>query len=554
MALMAGCSGGTTTNSNTTDNTSDTNSTTDDTNTTDTSTDSSTAQVGTIVEQTVGADQGTIYNSEPGTYLRDKITVAISSDGGSFDPLAGFVSWGSSNFPDFQYLFRYDRDGNLQPELVKEWEQIDDLTYQMTLWDCIYDSDGNQITTDDVIYSVNAFVDAGNSGAVSSLDHIEKVDDYTFLWVNSTPFLVGQALKQWTNVKVWSEKAYNEHDFTTDPVATGAYIMTEYVPGSTVIYTANEDFWMNKVDFPDDYVLPIYDYQNVREIEFQIIQDASSRAIALEMGSIDLSDSLNAIDVDNFGEDSGISRVELPQDPPIAFVFNCNEASACSDVNVRKAICYAIDNVSIASSLEVTATAAYGWSPRMYDAPESWTTGEGRDWYNYDLSKAQEYLDASDYDGQAITIMYSSGGVGVEDVAIILQGALKELGLNIELYATESSTARDVRKDPTKWDLAFDTFGGGNYVYAVSGNLSNFNNNGYAAMLIDDEKLDELYTLIQNDNTEENIATWEQYVFEENCYAYSICLYSNVTACLSDVNVALTPKNQSVPNACTFND
>lgn len=515
-------------------------------------------------EQNVSDKSGDLAAEASDGYLREKVTIAISSDGSTFDPFT-MARWGNITFPFFQGLALTDSAGKLHLEMLRSIEKVDDVTYNCELWDCIYDSEGNHITADDVLWSINKFSDMGNTGAVNKLDYLEKTGDYTFIWHCNAPFDVGEYEKNLSNTKVLSQKAYEARGndgMTSEPVGTGPYMLESYVPGSTVVITANEDFWMKNIT--DEAWLEenfyVSDYQNVKTIEYQVIQDAGSRAIALEMNMIDAADSLNAADVDNFIANPalGVVPVELEQDPPVAYYYNCNEVSPCSDVNLRKAICYALDNVAIAAGISFPGQAAYGMSPRMYDAPESWTTGEGRDYYEYNLDLAKEYLAQSSYAGESLVVMYQEMNA-FPDVVVMMQAALKEIGVNVTLLPADFAVLNEYSTDYTKWDITYAIMGGGNYLSAVLKKFwtedSAASNNGNQVTGIVDEHLDELFVALKDDANDQTISAWDEYFTDDMCYGYAICLYSTQTACREDINCVLTGAQHNLtPNAFTFTE
>jgi ABC-type transport system substrate-binding protein len=486
-------------------------------------------------------------------YLRDKVVMSASSDGGTFDPYS-HSSFTASNLI-FQCLLRQDTDGNIRYELAKSVEQVDDLHWTITLWDNIHDSEGNPLTASDVVFSIDKLIETGNESQVSKLDHLEIVDDYTLTWVCNEPFGTGDMEKQLSDPKIVTQAAYESHDFTNDPIGTGSYVLTQYVPGSTVVIEADEDFWMK--DLPDDVKadLWVYDVQNVREIEFSIIADASTRAIALETGDIDIADSLDGSDAQAFASNDAISVVDVPVDPPAAFIFNCSEQSPLQDLNLRQAVCYALDNQAIIDGLTCPANMVYGISPRMYDAPEEWSTG--REYYDYDIEKAKELVEASGYNGEEITLMYSSS-VAFDALALMMQSQLGAIGINVNLYCVENSVIHTAMFDDTQWDIRLDTLGGGNYigkiVYKFTSMDSENNLHGRNIMMIEDEKLDELSEAVYLEKTDENIAEWDEYFTYEKCYAYAVFGYSEQTACRSDVIPAFGIRYAIMPNACTFTD
>jgi len=320
-----------------------------------------------------------------------------------------------------------------------------------------------------------------------------------------------------------------------------------------VLLAVNEDFWMK--DLPEEVRkdLWVYCQQNVRYIEYQIIQEASSRAIALEMGTIDVADSIQSADIEAFQSNPDITVVKLPVDPPVAMVFNCNEVSPTSDENLRKAICTAINNAEIAAGLSIPAYAVYGINPNMYDAPADWLTG--REYYDYSLDKVKEYLAASNYGGEELVLMYNS--IPAHDgSAIMIQSQLKAAGINVKLYSADMSVLITDQYDASKWDMRFQILGGGSYLSATIKYFASKDHmndlNGLQVMLIEDTELDELFDALDKDNSEANIDAWDDYFTYDKCYGYGIVGYYDQTACRSDVIVALGSHNAICPNACTF--
>lgn len=543
IALLAGCSNNTSTNNgdNTTPN-----------NTSDNNTGSNTSN---NAENNGGTSDNAQNATEAGTYLRDKMVISAQSDGGTLDPFASSSQWGSAAMTTlvFQHLANIDSDGTLYYEIAKSFEKVDDTHYTLTIWDCVYDSEGNSITADDVIWSFDQMINTGNIGAINKFDHFEKIDDYTLTWVCNAPFTVGELEKNLSNCNIVCQATYEAHgsDMTTAPVGSGPYKLKDYTVGSTVVLEADEDFWMVK----NGIELSKWDLQNVKELEYQIIQDASSRAIALEMGTIDLADSLDAADVDAFASNPDITPVLQPQDPPIAYLYNCSDDSPFADVNLRKAVAYALDNDAIAEALAVPAYAVYAVAPRMWDAPDEWL--DGRDYYNYDPEKAAECLAESSYNGESLKLMYTSS-TAVDGAVIMIQQQLKEVGINVELLNLDMTITMLYQYETDQWDFRLITLGGGNYTPQVlkwfwSGEVTAHFDNNETLMMVPDAKLDALYEAVLADNSEENINAWDDYFTYEMCYGYGICCYSNQTACRTGINIVMGgSQNTPLPNASTF--
>lgn len=483
-----------------------------------------------------------------GGYVADNLTVASSSDGGTFDPFASFVNWGDATMTGliFQHLIMNDFDYNVYYEIAKEITQVDDTHWQLVIWDCVYDTAGNQITMDDIVWCYDQVIASGNMGAIPKFVKMEKVDDFTGVMELSEPFGAGDFDKHFGNVTILSKTTYEDvagGDMTTNPIGTGPYKLKDYTVGSEVVLEVNEDYWGNKAGIDDPF-----DEQNFKTITYEIIQDASSRAIALEMGTVDVCDNMEAVDIKNL-DASEFNLINCPVRPPVAIVLNANEASVLSSKELRQAILYGLDNAAIAASLGLPAEQVYGLQPAMVDAPDSWTTGEGRSYYDYDPDKVAELLAESGYDGKEITLLYVSSTV-TDAAAIQIQAQLKKVGIAIKLLSVDQTTAMDYQYDATKWDIRIATLGGGAYMSQTvkswwSQDIAQHVDNGENFSLVPD-----VYVALRDDPSEENINAWDEY-FNEQAYGYSICSYANQTAC----NGAYQPSIQGnsgwsvVPNA-----
>ena len=167
-------------------------------------------------------------------------------------------------------------------------------------------------------------------------------------------------------------------------------------------------------------------------------------------------------------------------------------------------------------------------------------------------------LAQSNYGGETLTIMYMAMGVS-EDVVVLLQSSLREIGINAELLPAEMSVLQDYRTDYDKWDLFFEIMGGGSYFKNVTKRFTTADaadkNNGNQPMGIIDEHLDELFAAMDADSNPETIRAWHDYFTYDQCYGYGILNYYDQTAALDSVNVVIVGnQNKLVPGAFTFND
>ncbi len=495
-----------------------------------------------------------------GNYLFDKLICSVSTDGAQFDPFVG-NTWSSIHLNSliYQKLANVDAYGNLYYCMLKSVEEVDDTHYRLVLWDCIYDSEGNHITASDVDFSFQQIIANGRGGSISKFDHFDIEDDYSLVWVCSSPFTMGEFEKQLSNVVICSQAAYEasgETGMSSTPVGTGPYVLSSYVPGSTVVLEANENYWMRNLS--DDVKSELYatEAQNVKTLEFQIIQDSATRAIALEMGTIDVADALDGADVDVMYATGDYSLVTMPETAPFTLSFNCDEQSVCSDLRIRQAICYALDTEKIVNGISLPGEAAGCLLPNQADTPDEWLTEEYADsYYAYDLDKAHELMEEAGYDGEKIEIVYIDSNPRT-DMVIMIQSQLQSAGFNVDITALDAPLLDIAVTDPSEFDIRILTMGGG---YYVSNAVSQFAQseveqtigNGLNINFVSDDKLEELIKAENEDNSVENINALADYITFDQCYAYSILTYSKVTLCSDEIDGSSLYTYELSPNAAT---
>lgn len=129
-----------------------------------------------------------------------------------------------------------------------------DPTWKMLLADsCIVDKDNNSVTitikqgvkfhngdtldADDVVFSIQSWVDFGRGATIGSPSSVEKLDDYT---VRITWPSFSLSFEQWiANCFIFSKTVFEEHGvdwMLTNMVGTGPYKMTEFIPDVSISY------------------------------------------------------------------------------------------------------------------------------------------------------------------------------------------------------------------------------------------------------------------------------------------------------------------------------
>lgn len=443
--------------------------------------------------------------------------------------------------------------GELKGVLAKDWYAVDgeENAYIVELYDYITDSNGNQLTSDDVIYSFDVGYDI-YARYLRYLETIEKIDDYTFKMVlNSSS--IGAFEHILTMVYVIDQDSYEAdgEDMTSNPVGTGPYKMVNYVEGSEVVLEAREDYWQT-----DENCLVSYQYQNVKTIRFLVIPEAAQQTIALETGTVDIVNGISATSAARFEGDSGYNITYMPEKNCRTIFFNCNEASVCSNLALRQAILYAIDSSGVLSGAANSAgEVAYCWgSPAYSDVYEAWNDGN---YYEMDVEKSKALLEEAGY-GDGVTVrLLTFTGETESNIANILYGYLQQVGITLDIMQYEEALVNTYMHDFTTFDLFIPQYAASPF-YVVGAWNEKFSNTLYEDGLnycgIDDPTLQSLLQVALNADTHtEELVTELFHYLTDNAYVYGLFSAYNYT--VSNANVTSISQDNDfwlVPGSCTY--
>lgn len=453
----------------------------------------------------------------------EKICIGLQSDPKDLAPenTSGDNSLLYVNWNYYEQLFDY-RNNDYVPILAKGYTEVDDLHWQVEIYDYIYDSEGNHITADDVIFCYDNLVNSGKALKYDKYDHIEKVDDYTVEFVWTSPIDgIGDLEWPWCRTHIYSQKAYEEGNFHEKPIATGPYKVAEYTVGSRLVLEANDNYWQ-KDELRDPEHLA-----NVQTIEYDIIAETSQHVIALSTGQIQYSEYVPTENLDEFrdgGQYADGNDVYTTQGSGLRVLMGNNDSgSPMSDVNLRKAVFYALDNEAIAAAAGTGLPAKAVGTSFFPDYCEAWESAEGNYMAVCDPELAKEYLEKSSYNGEVLKILGSSNEVD-KNIMTMMQALLLNVGIETEIVAEDEALAQSDALDPTKWDMLITNAGGG----CQSGEWNRFTNynefgNGFNMAYIHDDKLQDYLTLCNSleGHTEENMTEMHQY-YLDNAYYHAL--------------------------------
>lgn len=342
------------------------------------------------------------------------------------------------------------KGGELYGLLLKSWELSDDgLTWTMHIRDNAGWSDGEPITVDDIIFSVEYFrqdtfqdyIFQADTMYFSETPVYEKVDDYTYTVTTTVPYATIFDFYA-VNFFVIPEHVFKDvpaaEFHTTDVNSTpgeivcgGPFKITEYKIGEYVKCDRNEYFW-------DDVALDT--------LYWRVAGDVNSMYEALMAGDLDFTFLIGS----KYQEavDAGMQIVRTNGASYAGFGMNTKD-EILSDINIRKAIEYIYDQqLYIDQALGGQGEEYHGLAHNMrYDDPESCVQ------YSKDLDKAKELIEASGWeigssgfyekDGKTLSITFSYEADYDDYTAMILQTMFEGTGIDFQIQGYEYSVLSD---------------------------------------------------------------------------------------------------------------
>jgi peptide/nickel transport system substrate-binding protein len=386
----------------------------------------STDDVGVVTVTTASDDSFTRKTAE-GTLTVGTMTSAADS----LDPA---LTEGIGCFPVFDQLFKFDENGELVGELVESWEYLDEENTQLQLkiHEGVMFSNGEEMTAEDVIYSLDRFDDVGSSytyWADINFDESYIVDDYTLVLVcDSANVALTSKMTTFRGsvvCKSWAESASDE-DWWDSAVGSGPYVCTENTSGSQSVFTAREDYWQGTPEY-STITVKYYTEQTTMMVDY-------------ENGVLDVCYDLNASNI-NRVMNGDVSNSTLNLDPnTLTWTIYLPQKSEDSPMNnelFRKAFVEALDmeglGIAVADDLATVADSIITAASKM-NTTDSYQ-------HVYDPEQAAADLEAAGYQPGEVTLTVTiEGGSGYKEIAEAVQAYEAEIGINVEISEADIPT------------------------------------------------------------------------------------------------------------------
>lgn len=402
----------------------------------------------------------------------ETITVGIPQDiEDSLDPhLAMAAGTREVLFNIFEGLVKPNSNGDLVPAVASEYTVDDEgKTYTFTLRDGITFHNGDPVTVEDIIASIERCADTGSGdplvAAFSNIESVTKADDKHVVITLVTPdtdFI--------SNMTTAILPASNIDNTANDPVGTGPYMYVSRSPQENIILKRYDGYWGEKA--------------YIENVTFKIISNPDTIVMNLEGGAVDMFPRVTTAQAeqlsDNFKIEEGTMNL-------VQALYLNNAAEPFDDVRVRQALCYAISPKEIMDYAFDGRGTEIGSS--MFPSFGKYYMPELNDTYNTDTEKAKSLLAEAGYpDGFEFTIKVPSNYTQHVDTAQVLKEEFKAIGVtaNIELiewssWLSDVYTGRDYEATVIGVDASTLSPRAllGRFVSDAGNNFVNFNSKEY---------------------------------------------------------------------------
>ena len=384
-------------------------------------------------------------------------------------------------------------------EEVKEGDVIKNTIYTLTLKEGLTFSDGEPITSDDVIFSYKVLSDPTydgmatfstlpiigmeeyRTGDATEIPGIEKVDDRTVkITIEGidpaviTKLGIAVAPEHYYGVGFEKGKLEGVKAVNGTPVGAGPYKF-EAFEDNVVTLTANESYFLGT--------------PKIEKLKYQVVDEAN-KLEAVKGETVDISDPQASPEMVQMVEDAGLHH-ELVDNPGYGYIGINKER--VTDINVRKGLMHLMNR---GPAIE----AYYGDLAKVIERPMttvSWAyPQDAEEYYGYNPEKALEYFTAAGYTNEGGKLMKDGEQlrveVGISDIATHPSGPIltqmkadmESMGAVLEIMDSDGAVFFDTLNSEG-WDMFVAAWGAATdpdmyQIFHTDGSTARYNTNSPA--------------------------------------------------------------------------
>ena len=374
-------------------------------------------------------------------------------------------------------LYRDPKTYEYKPLLAKSYQWVDDTTMAIELRQGVKFHNGNEMTADDVVYTLNFAADPENKVKTQRysnwIKEVVKEGPYKVKILLKEPFPAALEFLSGAN-PIYPKDYYTKvgpKGFGMAPIGTGPYKVTELEPGKKVTLVKNEDYFK---DSPKGQ-------PSIGKIVWRTLPETNTHVAELMTGSLDWIWLVPQDQAERLAKMPNLTVIAA-ETMRVGFLM-MDAADRTGELGmdnpfkklaVRRAINHAINKVAISKSL-------VGGNSRPVDSacfPTQFGCTQDVMKYEYDPGKAKKLLAEAGYPNGFETTLY---GYRNRPYAEAMVGDLAAVGIKAKLLMMQYSALREKRRGG-KVQFDFETWGSYsiNDVSAIVSHFFEFENDDMA--------------------------------------------------------------------------
>jgi peptide/nickel transport system substrate-binding protein len=340
---------------------------------------------------------------------------------------------GAYRQPALEELIQYSADGKgaLDPWLATDWKyNAEYTTLTFNLRKGVKFHDGTDFNANAAKFSLE-MNRTSTMAELQSVASIDVVDDYT-IRLNLKSFDAGLlnnlATYQCPIVSPTAIQKLGKDASLLNPVGTGPFKFVSYTRDVLLKYERFNDYWQKPKPYLDG-------------IEISFISDPVVRLASLKAGDGHIARTVSTIDAGPL-KASGQFQINQQEIAVVGMIGDsAHSSSFYSNIKVRQAIQYAMDTAAIAKTVgkeffmpnnQLVSQMSMGYNPDI--------TG-----YPFNPTKAKQLLAEAGYSKGIDTKVSYTAGVYQTDFFTMIQGYLRNVGINLQLDVADAARYNDLR-------------------------------------------------------------------------------------------------------------
>ncbi|ELZ51785.1 family 5 extracellular solute-binding protein [Halorubrum coriense DSM 10284] len=349
----------------------------------------------------------------------------------------------------FDGIYEYDEGVGLVPGIASDMPTVEreGTRYIVPVRDDAMFQNGDPVTAEDVMHTVLAPAEeeTENASEVNMVDTAEVIDETTVQFDLAYPYgafetaLVRSVVNK--EVRTSDREAYN-----TDPVSSGPFQLAEWEPESYATLERWDDYWGDADGLP-----------NLATVEFEPIEEQTTRVTELETGNVDIIETIPPQLYETVRNNESASISETPGIGYFYLAFNCG-AGPTSDPLVREAVDYCVSmDQAVENFVEPAGVRQVSPYPRTMAEEWDFPLDEWGDIsHDQDLEQAQALFEEAGVDMDYNWRIIVPPDDKREQIGISIGDGLQNAGFNnVEVQRLDWGTFLDayVTGDPERYNM-----------------------------------------------------------------------------------------------------